>query len=166
MPDEDLFALDLVTPERVLVSDRVKEVVLRDGVGDVTFLAGHTPLIGSVEPGLVRLTVESGDVVRIASHGGFVQVEYGVELATPDEEPRRGTRVTMLLGVAELAEEIDVERARVALEVAEARLADLGSSGRTSEGDAVDPEVAEAEGERLRAQTRLDVVQEPSTTGA
>ena len=72
----------------------------------------------------------------------------------------------MLLGVAELADEIDVERARVALEAAEARLADLGSSGRTSEGDEVDPEVAEAEGERLRAQTRLDVVQEPSTTGA
>jgi F-type H+-transporting ATPase subunit epsilon len=162
--DEDLFALDLVTPERVLVSDRVKEVVLRDGVGDLTFLAGHTPLIGSVEPGLVRVTVASGDVLRIASHGGFVQVEYGVELAAPDEESRRGTRVTMLLGVAELAEEIDVERARVALEAAEARLA-IASSGRP-EGDEADPEFIEAEGERLRAQTRLDVVQEPSTTGA
>ena len=72
-----------------------------------------------------------------------------------------GTRVTLLLGVAELAEEIDVDRARVALEAAEARLAELGSSGRTPEGDEADPEVAEAEGDRLRAQTRLDVVQEP-----
>jgi F-type H+-transporting ATPase subunit epsilon len=166
VPDGDLFTLQLATPERILVSGRVSEVVLRTGEGDLTFLAGHTPLIGTIEPGTVRVTVEGGGVERVASHGGFVQVEYGVELAGPDEESRRGTRVTMLLGVAELAEEIDVERARVALEAAEARLAELGGAGRATDGDQIDPEVAEAEGERLRAQTRLAVVEEPSTTGA
>jgi F-type H+-transporting ATPase subunit epsilon len=164
--DGALFELELVTPERVLVSDRASEVVLRTGEGDITFLAGHTPLIGSVEPGIVRVTLEGGEVVRIASHGGFVQVEYGVELGVSGEDSERGTRVTMLLGVAEIATEIDVERARAALEAAEARLAELGGTGRAAEGEQTDPEVVEAEGERLRAQTRLAVVAEPSTTGA
>ncbi len=166
MADEHLFALELVTPERVLVSGRASEVVLRTAEGDLTFLAGHTPLIGTVEPGVVRATLEGGEVERLASHGGFVQVEYGVELDGADEGAERGTRVTMLLGVAELVSEIDVERARAALEAAEARLAELGTAGRTAEGDEADPEVAEAEGERRRAQTRLDAVEEPSTTGA
>ncbi len=165
MADEHLFVLELVTPERVLVTGRATEVVLRTGEGDLTFLAGHTPLIGTVEPGVVRLTLESGEVDRVVSHGGFVQVEHGVELAGADEDPLRGTRVTMLLGVAELVSEIDVERARAALEAAEARLAELGSAGRTAEGDEVDPEVLDAEGERLRARTRLDAVEEPSTAG-
>ncbi len=166
MADGTPFELELVTPERVLVSESVSEVVLRTGEGDVTFLAGHTPLIGSVEPGIVRVTLEGGEVVRIASHGGFVQVEYGVELRASGEDAERGTRVTMLVGVAEISTEIDVERARAALEAAEARLAELGGTGRTAEGEQADPEVVEAEGERLRAQTRLAAVEEPSTTGA
>ena len=42
-------------------------------------------------------------------HGGFVQVEQGV---TDEDGPETsGTRVTLLVGVAELAEEIDVDRA-------------------------------------------------------
>jgi F-type H+-transporting ATPase subunit epsilon len=164
--DDNLFALELVTPERVLVSGRVSEVVLRTAEGDITFLAGHTPLIGSIEPGVARVTLEGGDVERIASHGGFVQVEYGAELGGDDEGSERGTRVTLLLGVAELATEIDPERARAALEAAEARLAELGGAGRTAEGAGLDPEVAEAEGERRRAQTRLEAVEEPSAAPA
>ena len=84
-----------------------------------------------------------------------------------DGEPvASGTRVTLLIGVAELAGEIDVERARVALDAAEARVAELGGvAGRSTgagsgggEGDEPDAEVVEAEAELRRAQVRLEAV--------
>jgi F-type H+-transporting ATPase subunit epsilon len=173
MPDGDLFELQLVTPERILLTGKATEVVLRTGEGDATFLAGHTPLVGTVEPGVVRVVREDGQVERVASHGGFVQVEYGVELESgPGEsgpgggEAERGTRVTFLLGIAELAEEIDVDRARTALAAAESRVAELSGAGRSAgEGAEADPEVSEAEAELLRAQTRLAAVEEPSPAG-
>ena len=93
-----------------------------------------------------------------------------------DGEPvGSGSRVTMLIGVAELAEEIDTDRARAALEAADARLAELGAAGRTpgpaagstpGEGEEIDPEVAEAEAERLRAQVRLEAVDATASSTA
>jgi multidrug resistance efflux pump len=67
----------------------------------------------------------------------------------------------MLVGVAEAAEEIDLDRARVALEGAEARVAELGGAGSRSgagsaEGDEPDHELAEAEAAVLRAQVRIE----------
>src|SRR5450631_2581154 len=138
MADDSLFQINLVTPERILVTGPAAEVILRTGEGDVTFLAGHTPLVGTVEPGVVRVVLPEGDEVRVAVHGGFVQVEQGT---APESEGKAaatspaGTEVTILVGVAELAEEIDTERARVALEASETRLSELaGAGGRTSGG--------------------------------
>jgi F-type H+-transporting ATPase subunit epsilon len=158
MADDTLFQINLVTPERILFRGMASEVILRTGEGDATFLAGHTPLVGTVQPGVVRIVRPEGDDVRVAVHGGFTQVEQGVVLEAEDDDPS-GTRVTLLIGVAELAEEIDVDRARTALESAEARVAELGGLTRTqSEGDEIDPEVAEAAAGVLRAQVRLEAV--------
>ncbi len=171
MADSSLFTVNLVTPERVLVSGRATEVILRTGDGDITFLAGHTPLVGTVEPGVVRVVRAEGDEERLAVHGGFVQVEQGVE--DEDGPATSGTRVTLLIGVAELAEEIDVDRARNALEAAEARVAELGGpAGRTGSGagttggeaEEPDAELVEAEAELLRAQVRLETAD--ATSGA
>ena len=68
--------------------------------------------------------------------------------------------------MAELAEEIDVDRARVALEAAEARIAELGAAGRQTagaapgspDGDQPDAEWAEAQAELRRAEVRLEAV--------
>ena len=60
MADSNLFTVNLVTPERVLVSGLAAEVILRTGEGDATFLAGHTPLVGTVEPGVVRVVRSRG----------------------------------------------------------------------------------------------------------
>ena len=172
MADDNQFTIHLVTPERVLLTGLATEVILRTGDGDATFLANHTPLVGTVEPGVVRVVGigDEGDEERVAVHGGFVQVETGV--VGDDGEPvGSGSRVTMLIGVAELAGEIDVDRARAALEAADARLAELGAAGRTTgstpgEGEEVDPEVAEAEAERLRAQVRLEAVEATTASTA
>jgi len=168
--DSTLFSVNLVTPERVLVTGLASEVMLRTGEGDATFLAGHTPLVGTVEPGVVRVVRPEGDEVRVAVHGGFVQVEQGVVQAD-DESAAPMSRVTLLIGVAELAGEIDTDRARAALEAAEARLAELGAAGRgtgaaTGEGEEPDAELVEAEAERVRAQVRLDAADATSSASA
>ena len=78
MADGNLFSINLVTPERILLTGQAAEVILRTGDGDTTFLAGHTPLVGTVEPGVVRVVRAEGEEVRIAAHGGFVQVEQNI----------------------------------------------------------------------------------------
>ncbi|HZM57247.1 MAG TPA: ATP synthase delta/epsilon chain alpha-helix domain-containing protein [Acidimicrobiales bacterium] len=166
MADDNLFQIELVTPERILLTGSTSEVILRTGEGDVTFLAGHTPLVGTVEPGVARVALPEGDVVKVAVHGGFVQVEQGVpaeaDAAGAGEGPGTsgapGTRVTLLAGVAELAEEIDTERARVAFERAESRVAELGAAGSRAGGEAEEPdaEMVDAEAALRRAQVRLE----------
>jgi F-type H+-transporting ATPase subunit epsilon len=65
-------------------------------------LPGHAPLLGELAPGgVVTIRVESGEDVVAAAHGGFLSVT------------ERG--VSILAETAELASEIDVERAREAL---------------------------------------------------
>jgi len=166
MADESLFQINVVTPERILLTGMASEVFLRTGDGDLAFLAGHTPLVGSVQPGVVRVVRPEGDEVRVAVHGGFTQVEQGVPLG--DDADDASTRVTLLVGVAELAEEIDVDRARVALEAAEARVAELGGAANRApaEGEESDPELVEAEAALLRAQVRLEAVDAAATSSA
>jgi len=140
------FPASIVTPERVLLDgEEVEAVILRTDAGDATFLANHTDLVGAVVPGVCRLQREDGSEVRLAVHGGFVQVG--------------DNRVTVLAPVAERAEEIDVDRAQRALEAAEARLGDAGSrtAGAGGEEEAADPELAEAAAAAERARVRIEV---------
>jgi len=145
------FPASIVTPERVLLEgEEVEAVILRTDAGDATFLANHADLVGAVAPGVCRLQREDGSEVRLAVHGGFVQVG--------------DNRVTVLAPVAERAEEIDLERARRALEAAEGRLAEPGTragapggAGGAGEEEAADPELAEAAAAAERARVRIEV---------
>ncbi len=112
------FPARLVTPgSRCSSTSRSKPSSFAPVSGDATFMAGHCPLVGSVVPGLVRFVRADGEVQRVAAHGGFVHFEAD------------GT-VTVLPPSAELAEHIDVERARRSLEAAESKLAELAAAGR------------------------------------
>ena len=96
-----------------------------------------------------------------------MHLEYETYFFIPETGKFTGTRVTVLAGVAELAEEIDTERARVALEGAESRVAELGGSARSSgEGDEPDAELVEAEAALRRAQVRLEASEATATAGA
>ncbi len=190
MADDNVFGMELVTPERVLFLGAATQVVLRTADGDLTFLNGHTPLVGAVLPGVVRITDAEGTEIRAAVHGGFVQVEKVTASGTaPTSSPSRpapepggapdasvpgsglGTRVSLLAGVAELAGDVDVERARLAAERAEALVAELASSGRTASGGAASDEpgagdgegaveLSEAEAALVRARVRLEAVED------
>lgn len=164
--DDNLFSVQVLAPDRVLLSERAEQVIMRTEDGDITFLNGHTPLVGAVVPCLVRVVGEGDEEERLAVHGGFVQVEQLDEAESDDDGaraggsgPDTGTRVTVLASVAELSDEIDVERARVALEAAQTRVSDLtAASGRGSsaEGDEADAELVEAQRAVLRAEVRLE----------
>ncbi len=139
------FAATLLTPERVLLEEEVQTVFLRTDDGDSAYMPGHTPLIGALVPGLVRFQLEDGTEERVAVHGGFVQVE--------------NDHVTVLAPVAERAEEIDVDRARRALDAAAQLVAELGGAraGDTSEEADADRALHDAEAAQRRAEVRLEV---------
>jgi F0F1-type ATP synthase epsilon subunit len=130
-------------------------------------LDGHTPLVGDVVPCLVKVEQADGTSQRLAVHGGFVQVDTSPGAAEGLAEgdgplPGLSTRVTVLAGIAELAEEIDVPRAEAARESASQRVSEL-SSGRSGSpdqpegGEAPDAALREAEEALVRAELRLSV---------
>jgi F0F1-type ATP synthase epsilon subunit len=124
-------------------------------------------LVGDVVPGLVKVELADGTGLRLAVHGGFVQVDTSPGAAEGLAEgdgplPGLSTRVTVLAGIAELSEEIDVPRAERAREVAAQRVSDL-SSGRGGASDLPagvelpDMALQAAEEALARAELRLSV---------
>jgi F-type H+-transporting ATPase subunit epsilon len=106
MASSGALRVELVSPERVLFSGEAKQVVTRtlDG-GEIAFLPGHIAFLGALTECHTRIYLSDGKVQDVAVHGGFVEV-------APDH-------VTILSDSAELAESIDVVRARAAKERAE-----------------------------------------------
>ena len=161
---DGVFGVEIVTPEQSLFAGGATSIVLATSEGDLTVLDGHTPLVGDVVHCEVKVEQAEGTLVRLAVHGGFLQVDTSPGAAAGLAEgdgplPGLSTRVTVLAGVAELASEIDVPRAEQARERAAQRVGELGS-GRgpaAAEDLEVDVELAEAEGALARAELRLSV---------
>lgn len=97
--------VEFVSPEDKLYSGEGSQVVARTrGGGEIAFLTGHEPFIGSLVPCEVRVTEADGNVRRFAVRGGFVSVT--------------GTKVTVLSDAAVQADGIDVAAARSELDEA------------------------------------------------
>lgn len=73
-PVNATFQFELVSPERILVSEEVKMVVVPGEEGDFGVLAQHAPLLSSIRPGIVSVTTLTGEVRRIFVAGGFADV--------------------------------------------------------------------------------------------
>lgn len=100
--------VELVSPERILYSGEAEMVIVRTlGGGEIAFMPGHAPFVGALAIATATLRTPQGDEL-VAVHGGFVEVSNDT--------------VTILSDVAELASQIDVERAQRAKERAEERL--------------------------------------------
>jgi F-type H+-transporting ATPase subunit epsilon len=65
------FQFDLVSPERLLMSEQVAQVVVPGSEGQFTVLKGHAPMMTTLRPGVVEVTQESGARMRIFVRGGF-----------------------------------------------------------------------------------------------
>jgi F-type H+-transporting ATPase subunit epsilon len=93
------MTVELVAVERRLWSGEASFVFARTTEGEIGVLPGHEPTLAQLEQaGLVRIDTTDGNSVTAAVHGGFLSI-------TPES-------VTVLAEVAELSEEIDVQRAR------------------------------------------------------
>ena len=103
----DKLTLEIVTPERRVLSETVDEVVLPGKLGSMGVLPGHAPLLTSL--GVGELEYRKGGAKRyMAVAGGFAEV--------------LPTRVIILAGTAEKAEEIDLDRARAKRERIESQM--------------------------------------------
>jgi F-type H+-transporting ATPase subunit epsilon len=167
---DGVFGLEVVTPEQSLVAGGATSVVLATSEGALTVLDGHTPLVGDVVPCILTAELPETGTLRLAVHGGFLQVDTSPGAAEGLAEgdgplPGLSTRVTVLAGIAELSSEIDVPRAEQAKEAATQRVAELNSgrgpttttSADAPEGETADVALAEAEGALARAELRLEV---------
>jgi len=72
---DGVFGVEIVTPEQSLYAGGATSIVLATSEGDLTVLDGHTPLVGDVVQGEVKVEESEGTVVRLAVHGGFLQVD-------------------------------------------------------------------------------------------
>ncbi len=100
--------LEVVTPDRKVVSTEADVVVCPGVEGQFGVLYGHIPFLSALEVGEMYYR-DGGKTEFLAVSGGFAEVT--------------GTKVTIVAEAAEFGREIDVERARRALERAQARLA-------------------------------------------
>ncbi len=100
------MTVELVSVERELWSGKASFVFARTTVGEIGVLPGHEPTLAQLEEaGIVRIDGTDGSSTTAAVHGGFLHI-------TPEG-------VTVLAESAELSEEIDVSRARAALDRAD-----------------------------------------------
>jgi F-type H+-transporting ATPase subunit epsilon len=64
----------VVSPEQVLFEGEATQVITRTTEGDVAFLTGHAPFVGSLVAGETRVYLADGSVREFAIQGGFVEV--------------------------------------------------------------------------------------------
>lgn len=67
------FLFEILTPEKLVYSDSVQQVVVPAAAGQMTVLARHAPLIANVKPGRVIITTASEQIDYII-YSGFVQI--------------------------------------------------------------------------------------------
>ena len=128
--------VELVSPDRILYSDEAEMVICRTPAGEIAFMAGHIPFLGALGIGVVRIHKEGGDVERVAVHEGFVEV--------------KDDRVIILSDVAEMPDQIDVDRARRAKDEAESEVKSAGDDEDAAE---------EAKRRARRAEVRLELAE-------
>src|SRR5215204_89005 len=103
------LTLEIVTPERALVTAEVDEVQLPGAEGYFGVLPGHTPMLATLQVGELWY--------RIGAEKHYMAIAFGFVEVLPE-------RVTVLAQIAERPEDIDVARAEAAKKRAEERIAE------------------------------------------
>lgn len=71
----DTFLFELVSPEKLLVSEEVSHVVVPGAEGEFGVLAHHAPLLSTLRPGILKVfKTEGGEPERLFVSGGFADV--------------------------------------------------------------------------------------------
>lgn len=102
------FQLEIVTPEKTVYSGEVESLRAPGTEGGFGVLAGHHPMLASLDIGRMTFSDREQGSMSVAISGGFAEV--------------RRDRVTVLAETAEFSQEIDVTRAEAARDRARERL--------------------------------------------
>ncbi|MDP2120231.1 MAG: F0F1 ATP synthase subunit epsilon [Hoeflea sp.] len=70
----DSFNFELVSPERLLLSATVSEVVIPGADGEMTVMAHHAPTMTTIKPGVVTVVTADGRTERYVVFGGFADI--------------------------------------------------------------------------------------------
>ena len=114
----ETIELEIVTPEKQVVRDQVDEIQIPGKAGFLGVLPGHAPLITELAVGEISY--------RKGGQTTYLSVAWGFAEVLPN-------KVTILAETAERAEDIDVARAKQALEAAQARLAAADSEEKVDQ---------------------------------
>jgi F-type H+-transporting ATPase subunit epsilon len=105
-----MFKLSIVTPEKISYENEVQSLIVPGIGGYLGVLSNHAPLITAITPGKVSVKDSEGKELIMAVSDGFFEVS--------------ANHATLLVDSVEYAGEIDLERAREALERARKRMRD------------------------------------------
>ena len=103
----DQLQLEVVTPERRVLSESVNSVTVPGRNGEMQILPGHAALISELQTGVLAYN-QDGTTFQLHVSGGFIEVN--------------SDRVSVLAEIAERPDEIDAARARLAREHTEKQL--------------------------------------------
>ncbi len=118
---------EIITPERIVYTNEVEMVVAPTIDGEIGILPLHAPLVSALKPGEIRVKWDNEKEVEwFAVAGGYIQVHED--------------KVIILADHAVVASQIDVDRARQALELDKERMAAL-----PAEADEVEVDTMQAE---------------------
>lgn len=70
----EAFQFELVSPERLLVSEQVESVVIPGAEGEMTVMAHHAPVMTTIKPGVVTVKTAAGQQERYVVFGGFADI--------------------------------------------------------------------------------------------
>jgi len=130
----DQINFELVSPERLLLSEPVEMVVVPGTEGDFGVLPGHAPLVSTVRPGVIAVFADGKVVQRIFVAGGFAEVtperctvlaEQALPVSDIDRVAAESEMAQARADLTEAKDEVERERLESRIAAAEAKLAAL-----------------------------------------
>ena len=126
------FKIEIVTPERLVFSEEIESLVIPAERGYLGVLAGHAPLLATLQPGEITVKGAAKGELHFATSGGFMEVtpakavlltESAEEIAAIDvaraEESKKRAQERLAIAAGK---DVDKSRAKAALERAQNRL--------------------------------------------
>ena len=104
------FKLKILSLDKVVLDEEVEKILVKTVDGDLEILCNHASIIVSTIPCVTVIVDKDGNKIELATSKGVINMV--------------NNELTFCLGSAELAEEIDLDRARDAKERAEKRIKD------------------------------------------
>lgn len=126
------FKFELVSPEKLLLSEEVEQVVVPGTDGDFTVLAGHAPVMTTIRPGFVDI-LRGGKATKVFIRGGFADVAPTgltilAEKAMPAEDLKADVIAAQIKNAEEDLADAKTEAARTAAAEALAQLKDIAAA--------------------------------------